>query len=172
MAFPSVRMSASHEAELRAAEWYYSDGDSSEGPHPLATLSKLYVAGKIDEATFVWREVEPAIDWLPLKDPVHAQLLNMLSLHREVNRDQSMFQGGLVKSGEDRFTIDVRTGEQVFIEQGSNRKYRLGEDGVKKYDDEKKKKVYGGGGSWNTAPVQTDANKGAVMAGQGARRGV
>ena len=48
----------------------------------------------------------------------------------------------MVKSGEDPFTIDVRTGEQIFIEHGTKRTYRLGQGGAKLYDDLKPKKVY------------------------------
>jgi hypothetical protein len=62
---------------------------------------------------------------------------------------------------------DWRAPEQVFIEQGTKRKYRLCEDGAKLYDDLNSKEVYGGGSSWNTMSVQAEANRGAVMAGQG-----
>ena len=73
----------------------------------------------------------------------------------------------------DPFTIDIRSGEKVYIEADSKRKYRLGVDGEKKYDDEKQKKVLGGGGgSWQTSQVQVAANKGAVGAGQGGFRRV
>lgn len=208
---------ASREAELRSAEWYHSDGDSSEGPHTFGELSHLLGAGIINEGTFVWRDVEPALDWLPLKDPTNVTLLTMLRVAPGTNlppvvrsrekggaltgaftgdtsdalREAAAAQAaaanptimsgagsggggerlftssGLVDSGEDRFVIDVRTGEQVFIEQGTNRKYRLSEGGAKLYDDLKPKKVYGGGGTWQTSQVQADANKGAVGAGQG-----
>ena len=73
----------------------------------------------------------------------------------------------MTKSGEDRFLLDVRTGEQIFIEAGTGRKYRLGEGGKKLYEDLKPKKTYGGGGSWQTSQVQASANRGAVGAGQG-----
>ena len=43
-------------------------------------------------------------------------------------------------TGEDRFLIDIMTGEQVFIEAEGGRKYRLGSSGGKLYEDEKPKK--------------------------------
>ena len=73
----------------------------------------------------------------------------------------------LTKSGEDRFLIDVKTGEQIFIESGTNRKYRL-RDGEKAYEDLKPKKAYGGAASWQTSEVQKTT--GFVAAGQGRGR--
>ena len=370
------------EAELRAAEWYYSDGDSNEGPHSVTDLTRLFNSGTISEATYVWREAEPPLDWLPMTDPTHAVLLKMLraapraaasvmsaiadappptlasrtsgsynnvwskdfktkdrsgsasgggwktgnaaevaaddppppamigggrggfggnigtcagcrlpltpldcvhALDQDwheacfvcgvcgqpfgdapfVNRGGKPFHkachagafasvchgcgqpiegkfvtvdgrkyhkgcflcatcsstleggflmveglpycgehakeakraaaratvptdaagiaaamaagggSGLVKSGEDRFLIDVKTGEQIFIEAGTDRKYRLGEGGKKLYEDLKPKKTYGGGGgSWQTSQVNASANRGAVAAGQGGFRRV
>ena len=47
---------------------------------------------------------------------------------------------GLKTSGEDRFLIDIKTGEQIFVERDGGRKYRLGSNGGKLYEDEKPKK--------------------------------
>ena len=47
---------------------------------------------------------------------------------------------GLKTSGEDRFLIDIKTGEQIFVEADGGRKYRLGSNGGKVYEDEKPKK--------------------------------
>ena len=264
------------EAELRAAEWYYSDGDSNEGPHSVTDMSRLFSNGTISEATYVWREAEPPLDWLPLTDPAHVVLLKMLRAAPRAaasvmsaltdappptlasrtsgsynnvwskdfkTKDRSGSASGgswktgnaaevaaansddppplsqaekearraaaramiptdaagiaaledafrakaameddapplwktsdLTKSGEDRFLIDVKTGEQVFIEAGTDRKYRLGEGGKKLYEDLKPKKTYGGGGgSWQTSQVNASANRGAVPAGQGGFRRV
>ena len=73
----------------------------------------------------------------------------------------------LTASGEDRFLIDIKTGEQIFIESGTNRKYRL-RDGEKAYEDLKPKKAYGGAASWQTSEVQKTT--GFVAAGQGRGR--
>lgn len=188
----------------------------------LEELSRLYNAGTINESTYVWRDVEPALDWLPLNDHAHATLLTMLcatpqaapsaltdappslvsrksgSYNNVWSKDSSGGGGWktgnpvevgegqaragyatgnsapagqllrqpekspFVKSGEDRFRIDVRTGEQVFTEQGTNRTYRLGEGGAKLYDDLKPKKTWGGSSTWQTSQVQADVTKGAV----------
>ena len=40
------RLGSGKLAELRAAEWYYSDGDSNEGPHTVVELSRLFDASK------------------------------------------------------------------------------------------------------------------------------
>lgn len=53
--------------------------------------------------------------------------------------------------GSDPFTVDVRTGEKVYVESETRRKYRMGEDGVKKYDDERPKPKYGGGTTWRVS---------------------
>ena len=45
----------------------------------------------------------------------------------------------------DPFIVDVRSGEKVYIESETKRKYRLGADGGKVYADEKARPVYGGG---------------------------
>ena len=45
-------------------------------------------------------------------------------------------------------TVDVRTGEKVYIEGGTSRKYRLKDDGTKAYEDEKPRPVYGGAATW------------------------
>ena len=36
--------------------------------------------------------------------------------------------------------IDIKNGEQIFVEKEGGRKYRLGSNGGKKYEDEKPKK--------------------------------
>ena len=51
----------------------------------------------------------------------------------------------------DKYTIDVRNFEKVFIESSTGRKYRLDTCGNKKYEDQKKKPVYGGGTTWRQA---------------------
>ena len=51
-------------------------------------------------------------------------------------------------AGGDRYTVDVRTGEKVYIEGGTSRKYRLKDDGTKAYEDEKPRPVYGGAATW------------------------
>ena len=38
---------------LKAAEWYYSDGDSNDGPVTVEKLAKLFKGKTISEATFV-----------------------------------------------------------------------------------------------------------------------
>jgi hypothetical protein len=50
----------------------------------------------------------------------------------------------------DPFTIDVKTGEKIFIEPETKRKYRRGPDGAKAYEDERPKPKYGGATSWRT----------------------
>ena len=42
----------------------------------------------------------------------------------------------------------MRTGEKVYIEGGTSRKYRLKDDGTKAYEDEKPRPVYGGAATW------------------------
>ena len=55
---------------------------------------------------------------------------------------------GEAAAGGDRYTVDVRTGEKVYIEGGTSRKYRLKDDGTKAYEDEKPRPVYGGAATW------------------------
>jgi len=60
-----------------------------------------------------------------------------------------------VKTGEktavgDKYTLDSRTLEKIFIEAESGRKYRL-KLGVKYYEDEKQKPKYGGAATWRMA---------------------
>jgi len=54
--------------------------------------------------------------------------------------DTGLAAMGLKTSGEDRFLIDIKTGEQIFVEKEGGRKYRLGSNGGKLYEDEKPKK--------------------------------
>ena len=68
----------------------------------------------------------------------------------EASRERAAQQAAEAATGGDGFTIDIRTGEKVYIESGTKRKYRLGPppDFTKLYEDEKAKKAYGGAGSF------------------------
>uniref|UniRef100_A0A7S3ADW6 LIM zinc-binding domain-containing protein n=1 Tax=Haptolina ericina TaxID=156174 RepID=A0A7S3ADW6_9EUKA len=76
----------------------------------------------------------------------------------EIGRAKAAQQAAEAATGGDGFTIDIKTGEKVYVEAATKRKYRLGPEG-KLYEDEKVKKSYGGatgfnlGGktSWNDA---------------------
>ena len=64
---------------LKAAEWYYSDGDSNDGPVTVEKLAKLFKGKTISEATFVWSEVlGDDADWLPLSDKKNEALLALV----------------------------------------------------------------------------------------------
>ena len=62
----------------------------------------------------------------------------------EAGRTKAAQQAAEAATGGDGFTVDIKTGEKVYVESGTKRKYRLGADGTKLYEDEKAKKAYGG----------------------------
>lgn len=59
-------------------------------------------------------------------------------------------RGSLDGDGEDPITIDTRTGEEVYIERESGRKYQLDPSGNKVYRAEREKPRYGGATTWRT----------------------
>jgi hypothetical protein len=74
----------------------------------------------------------------------------------------------------DTYRIDIKTMESIFKEADTGREYRLGENGGKLYEDERKRAVdgLGGGRTWQQSRPDGQANKGAVGAGMGMRRGI
>ena len=65
--------------KLAESEWFYSDGDSSEGPVSLAKLKTLFQAGKLTREGYVWGTHMPeGADWAPLSDAQHSRLLSLL----------------------------------------------------------------------------------------------
>ena len=53
--------------------------------------------------------------------------------------------------GADKYRIDVTNFEKIYIESGTRREYRLGADGVKRYEDERARPKYGGNTTWRQA---------------------
>ncbi|KAL1519986.1 hypothetical protein AB1Y20_023468 [Prymnesium parvum] len=68
----------------------------------------------------------------------------MVAAAMEGSRANAAKQAGEAAAGGDGFTVDIRTGELVYVESGTKRKYRLGPHGNKLYEDEKSGPAYGG----------------------------
>lgn len=65
--------------KLSASEWYYSDGDSSEGPVTLSRLKIIFKAGKLTADGYVWgSHMAEGSDWAQLSSAEHARLLHLL----------------------------------------------------------------------------------------------
>ena len=47
-------------------EFFFSDGDSQEGPHTFAALKKLYTSGRLATGGYIWGSYLD--DWVPLAD--------------------------------------------------------------------------------------------------------
>lgn len=60
---------------------------------------------------------------------------------------EATYRGGVDDSG-NRHTINYQTGEQIFIDGDTKRRYRLDEGGTKQYEDAKLKPTYGGNTTW------------------------
>ena len=127
-------------------------GCSLKGGYAIAPISgKPFCAAHIKEAKK--REAgraAPAFE-LAVEDAVAKEMAAARIDGASGGGDAPTKYGGLDRGDRDRPTIDYKTGEELWIETGTNRKYRLAADGGKEYIGVAEKPRLGGARTWNQA---------------------
>ncbi|EOD33320.1 hypothetical protein EMIHUDRAFT_423670 [Emiliania huxleyi CCMP1516] len=127
-------------------------GCSLKGGYAIAPISgKPFCAAHIKEAKK--REAgraAPAFE-LAVEDAVAKEMAAARIGGASGGGDAPTKYGGLDRGDRDRPTIDYKTGEELWIETGTNRKYRLAADGGKEYIGVAEKPRLGGARTWNQA---------------------